>query len=147
MCPSELEICPFYKRPGSIAIDILAPLAIKIDSEHLRPHGMFFRVCLEVAELSAALIVPRSAPSTVLKSKCWLGEVIAAVVDRGNLKHHWLYDCKHLFKGFILKRGAKNSTIAILDLKDDDIRPIKHKLSCSQLLSVKLLLESSVVLS
>lgn len=147
MRASELEVGPFYIGPGSVAVDIFAPFAIKIDGEHLWPHGMFFRVCLEVAKLSAALIVPRSASSAVFKSENRLGEIVAAVVDRGHLHHHGLDDRKHLLEGLILEGGAEGSAVAVLYLKDDNVWPIEHKLPCSELLGVKFLLESNAVVS
>lgn len=82
---------------------------------------MAVREGLEIAELSAALIVPRSRSSAVLQRKLWTGQIICAVIhwrhcldDRVNL-------VEQFFQVLALQRCAEGFPLAVLHLEHDCI--------------------------
>ncbi len=102
---------------------------------------------MEIAELGTALIVPRPGSSSILQGKGRIRQVKGSIVDRRYLKHEGPDNSKHLIKSFVFEGGAESSPAPVLDLEDQDIRPIEHEFSCSQLLGVELFLEGNSVCS
>lgn len=76
-----------------------------------------------------------------LHSECGIWKIKCSVVDRGNCKSNSSNHTKNFFSTLSWNGLTKLDTLAILELKNNDISPIKEKFFRSKLLCFKLSLE------